>query len=38
LPIEGKHIFTACGQMRNRGNGKGGGEKKTDEKKNKSDN
>ena len=25
LPIEGKHIFTACGQMRNRGNGKGGG-------------
>lgn len=25
IPIEGKHLFTACGQMRNRGNGKGGG-------------
>jgi len=24
-PIEGKHIITPCSQMRNRGNGKGGG-------------
>ncbi|MBU1627036.1 glutamate synthase, partial [bacterium] len=25
IPIEGKHIITPCSQMRNRGNGKGGG-------------
>jgi glutamate synthase domain-containing protein 1 len=25
VPVAGKHLFTACGRMRNRGNGKGGG-------------
>ena len=25
VPIEGRHIFRSCSQMRNRGNGKGGG-------------